>query len=251
MLDYMFSQHTKNGTLPKNPLVIKSIVTSPLQNKITHHYGGTIMDTLTGFKWMAHLWRELEESGTNYTYFFASEESFGYMPGNFVRDKDAITSMALMNEIVLLNKLQDKTLIDALADIYEKLGYAQESLIALTFEGLSGRDTINSIMKYFREEIGSEIANEKVLVKKDYDSLKSVNLQTNESIDINMEKSNVLGFEFESGNILYVRPSGTEPKIKFYTMVNSTKDTLDEKKMHAKEMINTIESFIHQKLDAL
>ena len=184
MLDYMFSQHTKNGTLPKNPLVIKSIVTSPLQAKITKHYGGEIMDTLTGFKWMAHLWRELEESNTDYTYFFASEESFGYMPGNFVRDKDAITAMALMNEIVLYNKLQNKTLIDALADIYETLGYAQESLIALTFEGLSGRDKINNIMKYFREEVNSDIANEKILVKKDYNSLKSVNLQTNESEDI-------------------------------------------------------------------
>lgn len=245
MINYMFSQLKEKGKLPKNPLVIKSIVTSPMQKTIVESYGGTVLDTLTGFKWMAKLWRELEEKGTEYNFVFASEESFGYMPHDLVRDKDAVASIALMNEITLFYKLQKKTLIDALDDIYAEYGYAQESLIALTFEGLSGKDKISNIMSYFRNNSTSEIAGNKIKMFKDFKDLTAKNLIDGTTEKIEMTSSNVLGFEFENGNILFLRPSGTEPKIKFYTMVQVKEGNLKDKKSEAQKLISSVESFIH------
>jgi phosphoglucomutase len=251
MLYYLFKEHKDKNTLPKNPLVIKSIVTSPLQKSIAQAFGGTVLDTLTGFKWMAQLWRDLEEAGTDYNFFFASEESFGYMPHNLVRDKDAITSIALMNEASLYFKLKGQTLIDALDEIYEKFGYAQESLIALNFEGVEGKEKINRIMEHFRNNLGIHIADERIAISKDFLTLKEKHLATDETRDIKMVKSNVLGFQFESGNQLFVRPSGTEPKIKFYTMVKVNEGELKTKKRLAQEQIENIENFIHKTLESL
>lgn len=245
MIHYIFSQKSANKTLPTNPLVIKSIVTSPLQKTIVESFGGTVLDTLTGFKWMARLWKDLQDAGTDYNYIYASEESFGYMPYDFVRDKDAVASVALMNEIVLHYKLQNKTLLDGLDEIYTEFGYAEESLIALTFEGLEGKEKISRIMEYFRANSQKDIAENKIKTLKDYQSLKETNFETNDVKDINMTKSNVLGFEFGNGDILYLRPSGTEPKIKFYTMVQVRTGDLADKKTLAREKIQKIESFIH------
>jgi phosphoglucomutase len=248
MIHYMFSQMTEKGTLPSNPLVIKSIVTSPMQRTIVESFGGTVLDTLTGFKWMAKLWKELEDKNTDFNFVFASEESFGYMPNNLVRDKDAVASIALMNEITLFYKLKGKTLISALDDIYEKFGFAKESLIALSYEGLSGKDKIAKIMQYFRSNPTLPIAGQKAKVFKDFLTQKSINFTSEKEEKIEMTKSNVLGFEFESGHILYLRPSGTEPKIKFYTMVQITDGDLEEKKSNAEKTINEIESFIHNQI---
>lgn len=251
MIDYIFSQLKEQNRLPKNPLVLKSIVTSGLQNNIVEYYGGTVLDTLTGFKWMARLWRDLEEKGTDYNFVFASEESFGYMTHNKARDKDAVGAIALMNEIVLFNKLQDKTLIDALDDIYEKYGFAQESLIANTYEGLEGKEKINKIMSHFRENFKSQIANEETEVFTDFDAQKELNLSNGSEKSVDMTRSNVLGFKFKSGNQLYLRPSGTEPKIKFYTMVKVSEGTVSERKEKAAKQIEEIEAFIHNTINPL
>jgi phosphoglucomutase len=251
MIHYIFSQRTEKKTLPANPLVIKSIVTSPLQKTIVESFGGTVLDTLTGFKWMARLWKDLEDQGTDYQYVFASEESFGYMPYSFVRDKDAVASIALMNELVLFNKLQNKTLIDALDDIYSEFGYAEESLIALTYPGIEGKSKIERIMKYFRTNATQEIAGNKTRAYKDYETQIESNLETGKTSKIEMTKSNVLGFEFANGDILYLRPSGTEPKIKFYTMVQVKDGDLADKKSIAKEKIQKIENFIHKIIETI
>lgn len=251
MLYYLFEQKKRKGTLPKKPLVLKSIVTSDLQTTIAEHFGGTVKDTLTGFKWMAQAWRHLEEAGADYQFFFASEESFGYMPHNQVRDKDAVTAMALMNEITLHYKLQGKTLVDALDEIYDLLGFAQESLIALNFEGLEGQEKIAKIMEHFRFKHGNHIGTERITVFKDYKDLSSKNLATGEVQKLDMVASNVLGFEFESGNKLYVRPSGTEPKIKFYTMVKVQEGDLKTKKDVANKQIELIEKFIMEVVESL
>lgn len=251
MLDYLFSQLKEKSKLPANPLVIKSIVTSGLQNNIVEYYGGTVLDTLTGFKWMARLWRDLEEAGTDYNFVFASEESFGYMTHNQARDKDAVGAIALMNEIVLFHKLNGKTLIDALDSIYEKYGFAQESLIANTYEGLEGKEKINKIMSYFREHSKEQIANEETAIFTDYDLQKSFNLLEETETSVDMTKSNVLGFKFKSGNQLYLRPSGTEPKIKFYTMVKVSEGTVAQRKEMAAKQIKEIEDFIHQTINPL
>lgn len=251
MLHYIFTQRKEKGLLPKNPLVIKSIVTSPMQNTIVESFGGTVLDTLTGFKWMARLWKDLEDKGTDYEFVFASEESFGYMPHNLVRDKDAVASMALMNEITLFHKLQGRNLIETLDSIYEEFGYAQESLIALNFEGLSGKEKINNIMEYFRKNSTQDIASNKIKIFKDFNALTSKNLMDDTQETIDMTKSNVLGFEFENGNILFLRPSGTEPKIKFYTMVQVKDGDLSQKKDLAQKQINEIESFIHKTIETI
>lgn len=251
MIHYVFSELKKQNKLPSNPLVIKSIVTSPMQKTIVEAFGGTVLDTLTGFKWMARLWKDLEDNNTDYNYVFASEESFGYMPNAHVRDKDAVASIALMNEIVLYYKLQNKNLLDALDDIYNEFGYAQESLIALTYKGISGKEKIQNIMKHFRDNFDKPIAANPIKIFKDFDSLKELNLKDNSESTIEMTKSNVLGFEFENGDILFLRPSGTEPKIKFYTMVQVKEGNLEDKKLNAQKRINEIESFIHSQVKEL
>ncbi len=251
LIEYMFSRLKEQNKLPSNPLVIKSIVTSGLQNNIVEHFGGTVLDTLTGFKWMARLWRDLEESDTDYNFVFASEESFGYMTHNEARDKDAVGAMAMMNEVTLFYKLQQKTLVDALDDIYTKYGYAQESLIANTYEGLAGKEKINNIMQYFRDHATKNIADEEVLEFSDFESQITHNLEDDTKTQIEMTKSNVLGFKFKSGNQLFLRPSGTEPKIKFYTMIKVNDGDLVTKKSVAQKKIDTVESFIHKTIENL
>lgn len=238
MMHYILEQRTKQGTMPSKPLIIKSLVTSPLQNTIASKYNTEVKDTLTGFKWMAKLWKELEN--TEYEFVFASEESFGYMPHAKVRDKDAIASIALMNEIVLFYNQQEMNLVDALDKIYDKFGYAEESLVALTFEGIEGKEKINRIMEYYRNHSDQSIGGFDIASFQDY----------KKGIE-GMEPSNVLGFEFTDGNKLFLRPSGTEPKIKFYTMVQVKDGDLAQKKEAAKNIINQIESDIKKRISTL
>ena len=250
MMHYILTKKQQTNSLPANPLIIKSLVTSPLQVTIAKKFNTTVKDTLTGFKWMAKLWRELEDT-TDYEFVFASEESFGYMPHDKVRDKDAVASIALMNEIVLFYKLQSKNLIQALDDIYQEYGFAEESLIALTFEGITGKQKIERIMNFFRDHNQNKIGENEVHIFSDYLEQKEIHFESNQTTDIEMTKSNVLGFTFQNGNKLFLRPSGTEPKIKFYTMVQVAEGSLEDKKATAKKQIAQIESYIHQKVAEL
>lgn len=236
MIYYLFTRKTENKTLPTNPLVVKSIVTSPIQNAIVESFGGTVMDTLTGFKWMASLLRELEEKKSHHNFVFASEESFGYMPHNASRDKDGVSSMALMSETALYFKLKGQTLIDALDEIYEKYGFYFESLLSFDYEGIAGSQKIARIMKYFRNYPESHFAGETITEREDYLAPTS-----------NLPKSDVLSFTFESGNKFFLRPSGTEPKIKFYTMVREVEGDLVTKKANALKKVK----FIEEQLSAI
>jgi len=251
MIEYLLTQLKEKNKLPKNPLIIKSIVTSNLQRTIANKFDVTVLDTLTGFKWMAKLIRDLENQKSDYNFVFASEESFGYMPNNKVRDKDAVAAIALMNEITLFNKIKGKNLIEKLDEIYETYGFAKESLIANTYEGLSGRRKINNIMAHFRNFKEDSIASEKVKILRDYESLVSKDFSSNTESKIDMHPSDVLGFVFESGNVLYLRPSGTEPKIKFYTMVTVEDGSLVKKKDIADKKIQEIESYINEVIEGL
>lgn len=234
MIYYVFLKKQQQKTLPHKPLVIKSIVTSPLQNAIVESFGGTVMDTLTGFKWMAGLIRELEEKKSDFNFVFASEESFGYMPHKESRDKDGVSSMALMSEVALYFKKQGKTLVAALDEIYEKYGFYYESLLSMDYEGIAGSQKIARIMDYFRQYPESQFAGEKIVAKEDYEKA------------THLPKSNVLSFTFESGNKFFLRPSGTEPKIKFYVMVRETEGILAEKKINALKKVKVIEANISE-----
>jgi len=232
MLYYVFKKKTELKTLPENPLVVKSIVTSPIQNAIVESFGGTVMDTLTGFKWMAALIRELEDKKSKYNFVFASEESFGYMPHAESRDKDGVSSVSLISEVALYFKLQGKNLIEALDEIYTKYGFYYESLLSQDYEGIQGAHKISKIMEFFRKYPEIHFAGEKISSKEDYEQ------------GLNLPKSNVLSFNFESGNKLFLRPSGTEPKIKFYVMVRETEGDLANKKINALKKVKIIEDKI-------
>jgi phosphoglucomutase len=239
MLYYVFKKKTELKTLPANSLVIKSIVTSPIQNAIVESFGGTVMDTLTGFKWMAALLRELEEKNSKYNFVFASEESFGYMPHAECRDKDGVSSVALMSEVALYFKLQGKNLIEALDQIYTEYGYYYESLLSLDYEGIEGANKISRIMDYFSKFSETEIAGEIISETEDYNQ------------GLNLPKSNVLSFTFKNGNKLFLRPSGTEPKIKFYTMVRETEGDIATKKAKALKKVKAIEDMILQRCEKI
>ena len=250
MLFYLYEQHKLKGTLPKNPLVIKSIVTTNLMDRIGEHFGGTTLSTLTGFKWMMHLWRELTDKGTDFDFLFASEESFGYMLHEEVRDKDAVSAIALFNELALYYKVEKGLdVVDQLDEIYKTIGFCQESLIAKTYAGLEGADKIKRIMEHFRG-LTSNFAGESIAIKDDYSTLTSRSA-SGEVKMLSSEKSNVLGFHFESGHKLFVRPSGTEPKIKFYTQISLSEGELSAQKEKADLLIKHIESEIHKVIDPL
>ena len=238
-LHYVFTTRQKLGTLPKNPLVVKSIVTSPVQDTIVQSFGGTIMATLTGFKWMADLIRRLEEQKSPLNFVFASEESFGYMPHNSSRDKDGVSSMALMCEIALHYKLRGMDLVDAMDEIAETYGFFHEILVSLDFEGIEGAKKINRIMDHFRT-LSTNVNGQAVAKLVDY-----------KKSDSGLPSSNVLGFTFANGDQLFLRPSGTEPKIKFYVMVSEKTGALAEKKKLAQAKTDSFQKFILNTCEAL
>lgn len=246
MLYYIFSMKAEKKTLPANAYVIKSIVTSPIQNAIVEHFGGTVMDTLTGFKWMAGLMRELEEKKSGHNFVFASEESFGYMPHNESRDKDGVGSMAIMSELALYYKMKGMNLIQVLDEIYTKFGFFYESLVSLDYDGIEGSKKIQRIMEYFRKFPETFFAGEEITATEDYQSSLATDIKLKSNKAIALPKSNVLSFTFASGNRLFLRPSGTEPKIKFYTMVRETEGDLSQKKLNALKKVKIIEDKIKE-----
>lgn len=246
MIYYVFKMKTENKTLPANALVIKSIVTSPIQNAIVEHFGGTVLDTLTGFKWMAGLIRDLEDKKSPHNFVFASEESFGYMPHKESRDKDGVSSMILMSEVALYYKRKGMTLVDALDEIYNQFGFFYESLLSHDYEGIAGSQKIARIMDYFRKYPETHFAGEEIVAKEDYEASVSTDVVLKSNKAIALPKSNVLSFTFKSGNRLFLRPSGTEPKIKFYTMVRETEGDLTQKKATALKKVKLLEEKVSE-----
>lgn len=246
MLYYIFSVKAEKKTLPEKALVVKSIVTSPLQNTIVESFGGIVEDTLTGFKWMASKIREHEEGKTGHNFVFASEESFGYMPHSECRDKDGVSSMAIMSEVALYFKRQGKNLVQALDEIYEKYGFYYESLLSKDYEGIAGSQKISRIMEFFRNYPETHFAGEEIVAKEDYETSLATDIRLKNNKAIALPKSNVLSFTFASGNKFFLRPSGTEPKIKFYVMVRETEGDLASKKKNALIRVKTIEDKIEE-----
>jgi phosphoglucomutase len=232
MLYYILTSKAAKQQIKPGSYTVKSIVTSPLQNSVVESFGVRMEETLTGFKWMADKIREIETHHPSNEFIFASEESFGYMPHNKSRDKDGVSSVALMSEIVLYYKKQGKNLIQVLDEIYEKYGFYYESLLSNDYEGISGTQKINRIMEYFRNFPEAKFAGEEIESREDY------------NLGLRLPKSNVLSFNFKSGNKLFLRPSGTEPKIKFYTMVRVTEGDLKTKKDLALTKVEEIEAAI-------
>ena len=216
LLDYIAKNRIKNGTMPKNPIAVKTIVTTPLICAICEEYGIELVDVLTGFKFIGEQILMLEEKGEENRYIFGFEESYGYLSGTYVRDKDAVNASALIVEMASYYKLEGKNLCEVLDSLYKKHGRYLDSQDNVVFEGASGMQKMADIMADLRENAPTTIAGLKVLTFVDIQNSVSVNCVTGEKSEVLLPKSNVLCFYLENNASVIVRPSGTEPKIKIY-----------------------------------
>jgi phosphoglucomutase len=220
---YLIRRWKELGKLNGNQYIVKTIVTTEIIKQIAEHNGVEMFDCFTGFKWIASVIRENEGKKE---YIGGGEESYGFLPETFARDKDSVSSCSLMAEIVAWAKDNGKTLFELLQDIYLEYGFGKEKGISVVRKGKSGAEEIVKMMSDFRTNPPKEIAGSKVKIVKDYDSLKMTNLDTGKVTDLIMPAtSNVLQYFTEDGTKISVRPSGTEPKIKFYIEVRGEMKT--------------------------
>lgn len=218
LIYYLCTKWKENGKLDGRQYIVKTIVTTELIKDIASHFGIDSYDTLTGFKFIAGLIRKWEGKRE---FIGGGEESYGYLIGDSVRDKDAVASCAMIAEMAAWAKDNGKAVIDLLEDIYDTFGLYQESLMSLTKKGKSGADEIQQMMSDARNNAPSTLGGSKVITLIDYQSSESKNLIDGKSHVIDFPKSNVLQFVTEDGSKISLRPSGTEPKIKFYFSVKS------------------------------
>lgn len=214
LLDYILSAYKETGKLPANGAVVKSIVSTDMADAICKAYGVDIFGVLTGFKFIAGKIEEFEETGSH-QYLFGFEESFGYMAGPFVRDKDAVQACLLTAEAAAWYRLQGKTLLDVLDDLYARFGYYEEKVKTFTFAGREGMEKIAGIMDDLRRQPPEQLSDMKVRALRDYET--GIRLAADgQETSLGLPPSNVLYFELEGGSRFVIRPSGTEPKIKLY-----------------------------------
>ncbi|MDV2686226.1 phospho-sugar mutase [Alkalihalophilus lindianensis] len=242
LLDYILSQKEKQGTLPANGIVMKTIVTSELGRTIAEHYGITALDTLTGFKFIGEKIGQFEQSG-EHTFLFGYEESYGYLIGDFVRDKDAVQACLAAAELAAYYKSRNMSIYEGLLEMYEKYGYYQESLQSLTLKGKAGVEKINSIIASFREEPPIELNGNRVVYIEDYQSRESKDVSIAQASAIELPKSNVLKYKLEDGSWFCIRPSGTEPKVKFYFGVQRA--THEESKQSLQALEQAVMNRVH------
>ena len=217
LLDYLIGAMKRAGKLPANAAALKTIVTTEMARAVAEANGLDCYDTFTGFKFMAEKMNELEGAGKN-TVIFSYEESYGYMIGHYVRDKDAVTASLLLTEMAAWYYSQGMTLFDALNALFEKYGWYGEKTHNLVMPGLDGAEKMAALMKSLRETPPSEIAGVKVATYKDYSDGTARDAASGEVTKIALSGSNVLRFELSDGTHIVVRPSGTEPKIKVYIL---------------------------------
>ena len=214
LLEYICKERTAAGTMPANPVAVKTIVTTDLVKAIAAKYGVELREVLTGFKFIGEQIGFLEAKGEENRYIFGFEESYGYLSGGYVRDKDAVDGSMIICEMASYYKEKGMTLVFAINVLYEKYGYYKNALCNFAFEGEDGMKKMNSIMDHLRHNAPAEIAGFKVVGDSDYQL--SVRTEGAEKTEITLPKSNVLEYRLENGSKLIVRPSGTEPKIKIY-----------------------------------
>jgi phosphoglucomutase len=243
LLDYILSQKVEKGTLPVNGIVFKTIVTSELGCKVAESYGIPTEDVLTGFKFIAEKIEEYQASG-KHTFLFGYEESYGYLIGDFARDKDAIQATLLATEACAFYKKKGMTLFEALTNLYERFGYYLEGLKSLTLKGKEGAETIQALLSSFRTDRLNQVGNLEIVTSEDYLVSERVTQQGKE--DITLPKSNVLKYILADGSWICLRPSGTEPKVKFYFGVNGQNRSDAQKKL--KELENAFMALVDEKV---
>lgn len=221
LLDYLIGAKRRAGTLPENPVALKSLATTQLAQVVAEANGVRCYNTFTGFKFMAEKKNQLEAAGQGHV-IFSYEESIGYMIGDYVRDKDAVTAALLLTEMTAWYAARGMTLLDALQAIYETYGYYGENTLNLVMPGLEGMGKMQAIMAALRQTPPDQIAGTTVCLQRDYQTGTERDTATGETTAMELAGSNVLGYQLADGTTLVVRPSGTEPKIKVYVLASGT-----------------------------
>lgn len=237
---YLISQWKEKGKLKGKEYIVKTIVTSELLTEIADYYGVETYDVLTGFKYIAAIIRENEGKKK---FIGGGEESYGYLAGEFVRDKDAVMSCALIAEVAAWAKEQDKTLLDILKEVHVKFGFYKENLLSVTKKGKSGAEEIAAMMDKFRNKPPDSINGSDVVLIHDFEKQTTIDRISDLRYTINLPKSNVLQFDLHDGSKISIRPSGTEPKIKFYFSVKTNISSLTE--------YDSAEELLNQRLEDL
>lgn len=229
LLNYLLSQKKANGSLSANSVAVKSFVSTDLAEAIAKKYNCTFKNLLTGFKYIGELITNLEKEGRADDFVMGFEESYGYLAGTHARDKDAVVGSMLICEMAAYYKMQGKTLVDVMNDIYDEFGYYCNQVKSYQFEGEAGMARMDKIMTSLRENPPKELAGERVVYIGDYKKSVAYNLDDATESKIDLPKSNVLAYKADKGNGIIVRPSGTEPKIKAYiTAIGSSKAASQE-----------------------
>lgn len=229
LTNYILSCRKEQGTLPEKPIVVKTVVTSILINRICEKYGCELRNVLTGFKYIGEQILELEQKHEESRYVFGFEESYGYLAGTYVRDKDAVVASMLICEMAAYYRKQGKTLANVIDELYEEYGYYQNTTLNFGFAGAAGLEKMNGIMSGLRCHAPASIAGLHVLRTDDYLQSVSKDAATGKETAIMLPKSNVIAYSLEGGNSVIVRPSGTEPKIKLYiTAVGTDKENAQQ-----------------------
>lgn len=218
LTDYLLSMKKANNTLPPRPVIVKTIVTTDLVRKVAAEYDAEIFDVLTGFKYIGDVIGKLERKGEENRYVLGFEESYGYLSGTYVRDKDAVNASMLVAEMTAYYKKKNMTLVDRLNEIYDRFGYYEHKLISFDFPGADGQAKLSRLLAQLRADLPRELAGRKVVKVIDYLT------QT----EADLPKSNVLSFTADDGTKLIIRPSGTEPIIKMYLTATKSKHENEE-----------------------
>ena len=239
LIDYIITAYEETGTMPNNPYAVKTIVSTELVAKICQAHNVKLHNVLTGFKFIGEVIKNYEQTGADAAYLFGFEESYGYLKGTYARDKDAVVATMLICEMTAFYHAKGMTLFDALNGLYEKYGYYLEANQELYMQGIDGKEKMANLMDTLRNNAPESIANNKIVEIGDYLKATITNRNSGESVSTNLPSSNVISFKMENGDVVIARPSGTEPKIKFYYLLSGeSKDEMSIKLEAYKAFIN-------------
>ena len=224
LIDYIITAYEETDTMPPLPYVVKSIVSSELATKICEAHGVEMFNVLTGFKFIGEVIKNHEASGEG-SYIFGFEESYGYLKGTYARDKDAVVASMLICEMTAYYKAKNMTLYDALEKLFDRYGFCAEVNVEIYMEGVDGPAKMAALLDGMRTDIPASLGGVNVDTFGDYAAECFTNVKTGEKTPTGLPKSNVLYFKLENGDVVVVRPSGTEPKVKFYFMVSAKDNT--------------------------
>lgn len=241
LIDYLISQWHEKGKLKGKEYIVKTIVTTELLKEIADKYKVESFDVLTGFKYIADI---INKNFGKKKFIGGGEESYGYLAGEFVRDKDAVMSCSLLAEVAAYTKNQNKSLYNKLIEIYSEFGFYKEKLISIVKKGKSGSEEIQKMMDDFRNNPPNSINNSTIMLIHDFEKQKTFDQISHLRYDINLPKSNVLQFIMQDGSKISIRPSGTEPKIKFYFSVNDKLELIEDFEEVNQELENRIDQII-------